>query len=57
MVLYFYDLLITGSCISDIGPIKYSLHSAFSMTGLGPLLKQFLVLKIEQSYASIKVSQ
>ena len=57
MVLYFYDILITGICIADIGPIKSWLHSAFSMTGLGSLLKQFLGLEIEQYYEGIKVIQ
>ena len=49
-------ILITGSCIDDIGSIKSSLHSEFSMTDLG-LLKQFLGLEIEQSDAGIKESQ
>ena len=46
-MLYFDDILITGSCIDDIGSIKSSLHSEFSMIDLG-LLKQFLVLDIEK---------
>ena len=56
IVLYVDDLLITGSCIADIGSIKSSLNNAFSMTDLG-LLKQFLGLEIEQYYACTKVSQ
>ena len=56
ILLYFYDLLITGSFTSYIGSIKSSLHSEFSMTDLG-LLKQFIGLDIEQSNAGIKVSQ
>ena len=44
IVLYVNDLLITGSCIDDIGSIKPSLHSEFSMTNLG-LLKQIIGLE------------
>ena len=44
LLLYFEDILITGSCISNIGSIKSSLHNAFSLTNLG-LLKQFLGLE------------
>ena len=51
--LYVDDIFIIGSCISEIGSIKHSLHNAFSMTNLG-LLKQFLGLEIEQSDAGIK---
>ena len=54
--MYVDDILITGSCIDDIGSIKSSLHSEFSMTDLG-LLKQFIDLEIEQSNARIKVNQ
>ena len=54
--MYFDDILITGSCIVDIDSINSSLHSAFSMTGLG-LLKQFIGLDIEKYDAGIKVSQ
>ena len=54
-MLYVDDLLITGSCIDDIGSIKSSLHSDFSMTDLG-LSKQFLGLEIEQYDAGIKVT-
>ena len=56
ILIYVDDILITGSCIVDIGSIIYSLHNAFSMTGLG-LLKQFLSLDIEQYHAGMKVSQ
>ena len=56
IVLYVDDILITGSCIPDIGSIKSSLHNAFSMNELG-LLKQFLGLKIEKYDAGIKVIQ
>ena len=56
IVLYVYDILIIGICIDDIGSIKYSLHSVFSMTDLG-LVKQFLCLEIEQYGVGIKVSQ
>ena len=48
--------MIIGSCTKEIGLIKSSLHSEFSMTDLG-LLKQFLGLEIEQSEAGIKISQ
>ena len=56
IVIYVDDILITGSCIVDIGSIKSSLHNVFSMTGQG-LLKQFLGFEIEQSDVGIKVSQ
>ena len=56
IVLYVDDILITGSCIDDIGSIKSSLHTEFSVTDLG-LLKQFLGLEIEQYDAGIKVNQ
>ena len=54
--MYVVDILITRSFIDDIGLIKSSLHSKFSMTDLG-LLKQFLELEIEQFNAGIKVIQ
>ena len=54
--MYVDDLFITGSFIAYIGLVKSSLHSAFSMTGLG-LLKQFLGLEIEQYDAGIKVTK
>ena len=50
------DILITTSFIDDIGSIKSSLHSEFSMTDLG-LLKHFLGLDIEKYDARIKVIQ
>ena len=53
-MLYFDDNLITISCINDIGSIKSSLHSEFSMTDLG-LLKQFIGLEIERYDTGIKV--
>ena len=56
IVLYFYDILITGSCIDYIGSIKSSFHSEFSMTNLG-LLKQFLGLEIEKYDAGINFNQ
>ena len=56
IVLYFDEIFITRSCIDDIGSIKSSLHSEFSMTDLG-LLKQFIGLDIEKYDAGIKVSQ
>ena len=55
-MLYADDILITGSCIDDIGSIKSSLHSEFSMTGLG-LSKQFIGLEIEKYNVGIKVNQ
>ena len=48
IVLYFYELLITGSIVTSILVIKIALHNAFEMSDLG-LLKQFLGLKIEQN--------
>ena len=56
IVLYVDDIFMTGSFIDDIGSIKSSFHSEFSMIDLG-LLKQFLGLEIEKYYASIKVIQ
>ena len=56
IVLYVDDILITRSCINDIGSIKSSLHSYFSMADLG-LLKQFLGLEIEKSDAMITIIQ
>ena len=56
IVFYVDDILITGSCIDDIRSIKSSLHSDFSITGLG-LLKQFLGLEIEKSDVGARVSQ
>ena len=56
IVLYFDDLLITGSTISSISAIKTALHNAFEMSALG-LLKQFLGLEIEQNSDGIMVTQ
>ena len=56
IVLYFYDLLITGSIVASISAIKTSLHNAFEMSDLG-LLKQFLGLEIEKNYDGIIFSQ
>ena len=55
-MLYVDDIFITRSFIDDIGSIKSSLHSEFSMTDLGSL-KQFLGLEIEKSDVGIKVNQ
>ena len=46
IVLYFDELLITGSTVPSILVIKTALHNAFEMSDLG-LLKQFLGLEIE----------
>ena len=54
--MYVDEIVIIGICIDDIGSIKSSLHSEFSMTDLG-LLKQFLGLEIEKYDACIKVIQ
>ena len=40
IVLYFDELLITGSTVASISAIKTALHNAFEMSDLG-LLKQF----------------
>ena len=56
IVFYVYDLLIIGSCSKQIGSIKASLHSEFTMTNLG-LLKQFLGLEIEQYERGIMLRQ
>ena len=56
IVLYVYELLITGSCTTSIGSIKSSLHIEFSMIDLG-LLRQFLGLEIEQSERGMMMSQ
>ena len=55
-ILYFDDLLITGSIVASISAIKTALHNAFEMSDLG-LLKQFLGLKIEQNIDGIMVTQ
>ena len=51
-----YDILITGSCTKEIGSIKSSLHSEFSIIDFG-LLRQFLGLKIEKYKVGIKANQ
>ena len=56
IVLYFDDLLITGSTIASISAIKTALHNAFEMSDLG-LLKPFLGLEIEQNSDGIMVTQ
>ena len=56
IVLYVYELLITGSCTTSIGSIKSYLHSEFAMTDLG-LLRQFLGLEIEKSEMGIMISK
>ena len=55
IVLYFDDILITGSTISSISVIKTTLHDAFEMSDLG-LLKQFLGLEIVQNSDEIMVT-
>ena len=54
IVLYFDDLLITGSSKDEIDSLKGAMNQAFSMTDLG-LLCQFLGLEIAQTKARIKV--
>ena len=49
IVLYVYELLITGSTITSISVIKTALHNAFEMSNLG-CLKQFLGLEIEKFF-------
>ena len=56
IVLYFDDLLITGSTIASISAIKTALHNAFEMSDLG-LLKQFLGLEIKKNSDGIMVTQ
>lgn len=56
ILLYVDDILIKGSLNKEIGPIKSSLHSEFSMIDLG-LLKEFLGLEIEKYKVGIKVRQ
>ena len=56
IVLYFDDLLITGSSQDEIASLKGAMNQAFSMTDLG-LLSQFLGLEIDQTKAGIKVHQ
>ena len=47
IVLYVYDILITGSTLASIAFINTALHDAFEMSDLG-LLKQFLGIEISQ---------
>ena len=47
IVLYFVELLITGSTVASISVIKTALHNAFEMSDLG-LLKQFLWLELSK---------
>ena len=56
IVLYVYELLITGSTVASISVIKTSLHNAFEMSDLG-LLKQFMGLKIEKNIDGIMDTQ
>ena len=56
IVLYFDDLLITGSSKDEIASLKGAMNQAFSMTDLG-LLSQFLGLEIAQTKDGIKVHQ
>ena len=54
-ILYFDDILITGSTLASISFIKTALHDAFEMSYLA-LLKQFLGLKISQEFDGIMVN-
>ena len=54
IVLYFDDLLITGSSQDGIASLKGAMNQAFSVTDLG-LLSQFLGLEIAQTKAGIKM--
>ena len=56
IVLYVDYIFIILSFIADIGSIKSSLHSEFSMTHLG-LLKQFIGLEIEKYDLGINFRQ
>ena len=47
IVLYLFDLLMTGSTIASISAIKTALHNAFEMSDLG-LLKQFWGSKLSK---------
>ena len=55
IVLYVDELLIIGSTVTSISVTKTALHNAFEMSNLG-LLKQFLGLKIEQTFNGIMVT-
>ena len=56
IVLYFDDLIITGSSKDEIASLKDAMNHAFSMTDLG-LLSQFLGLEISQTKHGIKLHQ
>ena len=56
IVLYVYDLIITGSTLASIIFIKIALHEAFEMSDLDPL-RQFLELEITQDFDGIIVKQ
>ena len=52
--MYIDAIFIKGICTKEVGSIKASLHSEFSMTSLG-LLKQFLGLEIEKYKRGIMI--
>ena len=56
ILLYVYDILITGSTLASIAFIKTALHDAFKMSDLG-MLRQFLGMEITQDYDGIMVTQ
>ena len=56
IVLYFVDILISGSTLASISFIKTALHDAFEMSDLG-MLRQFIGLEITQDYDWIMVNQ
>jgi hypothetical protein len=56
LVLYVYDLLITGCSTSAIAAVKRILHDMFLMMDMG-LLHFFLGLEINQDASGIKLSQ
>ena len=56
IVLYFYDLLITGSSLASIDTIQTDSQQAFDMSDLG-LIKPFLGLEITQNFDGIMISQ
>ena len=56
ILLYVYDILITGSSQAEIASLKRAMKQAFSMTDLG-LLSQFLGLEISKTKDGIKVNQ
>jgi hypothetical protein len=55
LVMYVYDLLITGCSSSLIVVVKGILHDTFFMMDMGPL-HFFLGLKISQDALGIKLS-